>query len=219
MPGEPVPGEPVPARMSATSPAPPSRPTSDPAAAVGRDPGGGPGAVAVEPSVTTRAGERLVRAEWTRLAARFPVLARTRLRVNPRLRSTLGRALRGGRGGPDAVVEVARWLLVEGDTRAIVDTTRHEAAHVLAAHEDPTTTPHGPVWRRWARRLGARPERLCRDPALAARSPTARLGPKWDLTCRACSRRVGLRFRLDRDWLPRVRSGCCSASVDAAALR
>lgn len=165
-----------------------------------------------------RAGERLVRAEWDRLCGCFEPLTSARIRINPRLRSVLGRTLRRSDQEPDMMVEIARWLLEEGDAGHILDTVRHESAHVLAGHEDPDAG-HGPIWKRWARRLGARPERSCRDRDLAARSPTARLGPKWALRCWGCQRHVAFRFRLDWDWVGRVRTTCCGAPVDPVPLR
>ena len=65
------------------------------------------------------------------------------------------------RGGSRRITLSAR-LFRPGLEDLLLDTVKHELAH-LADHatRDDGRTCHGPSWREWARRLGARPGRLC----------------------------------------------------------
>ena len=70
----------------------------------------------------------------------------------------------------------------------IIDTVKHEVAHALAGPE----AGHGPVWKEWARKVGAKPER-CADPSKRPKG-------KYLLNCPNCGvieekHRVNKRFR------------------------
>lgn len=81
-----------------------------------------------------------------------------------------------------------------------LDTLRHEAAHALAGPR----AGHGAAWRRWARRLGARPTRC---------HTAATVPGRWRLVCETCgweTRRHRRPRRGSRPACPR----CCGGRWD-----
>ena len=65
------------------------------------------------------------------------------------------------RGGSRRITLSAR-LFRPGLEDLLLDTLKHELAHLAdQVTRDDGRTCHGSSWREWARRLGARPERLC----------------------------------------------------------
>lgn len=144
--------------------------------------------------------EQVARNEWRRLQAMHPALQGIPLKVNKRLRKTLGRArFRGkdpetGRYLPYCL-EIAGWV-AEAETmrRQVEDTVRHEAAHFLAGHE----AGHGPVWKAWAKKVGANPER-CADLTTEQRMEREQIvgADKWLIECEPCGV-SGTRSRLGR---------------------
>jgi hypothetical protein len=87
----------------------------------------------------------------------FP--AELQLRISKRMSSGLG--LHTHRNGVSRIT-VAERLFRPGLECILWDTVKHELAHVLDLATNPAgRTSHGPRWREWAARLGARPTRLC----------------------------------------------------------
>jgi len=76
--------------------------------------------------------------------------------------------------GSSRRITLAARLFRPGLEDLLFDTVKHELAHLAdqATREDGRTC-HGPSWRAWARRLGARPERLCRS------AEVNRAGVRW----------------------------------------
>lgn len=81
------------------------------------------------------------------------------------------------------------------------DAARHEIAHALD-YETRGESGHDAVWRAWARRCGARPERLARDVNLPL------TGARYVGICPHCARQYPFYRRLRR---PRVCARCCDA--------
>lgn len=138
--------------------------------------------------------ERILRQEWRRLRSEHPALQPVSFNVNGRLRRKLGHCR--FRFGKPYEIEVARSLTLDPRLQEqALETLRHEAAHALAGYE----AGHGPEWKRWASRLGARPTAACRsgdlttDEQRALRETTARQA-KWTVGCRECVT-VGHRHR------------------------
>ena len=80
-------------------------------------------------------------------------------------------------GEPKRITISKRWIpyLTPDETK---DTILHEIAHAIAGHK----AGHGPKWRKVARNIGAKPERLADIPpeiSTRLRRHTA----KWKLTC------------------------------------
>jgi len=71
-------------------------------------------------------------------------------------------------------IELSVHFVERNGPEAVRDTLLHEVAHALAGRE----AGHGPAWRVWCRRLGARPER----PSFEADMPQGR----WQATCGGC---------------------------------
>jgi len=63
---------------------------------------------------------------------------------------------------------VLYWPLHDGDLDWFEDTIRHEVAHILACREVGVYEHHGPTWRAWAMRLGARPRSTNRQDQVLA---------------------------------------------------
>jgi predicted SprT family Zn-dependent metalloprotease len=82
------------------------------------------------------------------------------VRISRRMTSALGSC---SYVGTSRRITISERLFRPGLEALLWDTVKHELAHladqVTSAHG---RSDHGPRWRRWARRLGARPERLCR---------------------------------------------------------
>ncbi len=81
------------------------------------------------------------------------------LRISASMTSALGSCLKRG---DSHRITISERLFRVGLEPILWDTVKHEVAHLL----DQTTSPsgrssHGPRWREWAIRLGARPERRC----------------------------------------------------------
>ncbi len=101
----------------------------------------------------------------------FP--SRLHLRISRRMTRALGSS--SVRGGWRRIT-VAERLFRPGLEDILWETVKHEVAHLLdEVTRDDGRSSHGPTWRQWARRLGARPERLC-TPAEVTRIELARRG-------------------------------------------
>jgi predicted SprT family Zn-dependent metalloprotease len=98
------------------------------------------------------------------------------VRISRRMTSALGSC---SYAGASRRVTISERLFRPGLEDLLWDTVKHELAHladqVTSAHG---TSCHGPSWREWARRLGARPERLCapRDARRIEAAPGRRRG-------------------------------------------
>lgn len=81
------------------------------------------------------------------------------VRISRRMTSRLG--LLSARGGSHRIT-LSQRLFRPGLEAILWDTVKHELAHLADLVTSPgARTSHGPNWQAWARRLGARPERLC----------------------------------------------------------
>lgn len=81
------------------------------------------------------------------------------LRISRKMTSRLGLFTHRGESYR---VTVSHRLFRPGLEAILWDTVKHELAHLADLVTSPDgRTSHGPRWREWARRLGARPERLC----------------------------------------------------------
>lgn len=143
---------------------------------------------------------------WRDLQAQHRQLAGWNLVVNGRMSSAAGRCKYDRRE-----VHIAGWHLRRSRRRQVVDTLLHEAAHALAG----PGTNHGPLWQRWAVRLGADPRRTL--PAEVWRdSPAAARPPRWLARCRRCGQRYRRQKRPRRR---RVVCGRCGGALVWADLR
>jgi hypothetical protein len=80
------------------------------------------------------------------------------LRISKRMTSSLGLC---ARAGDTHRVTIAERLFRPGLEEILFDTVKHELAHLADQNTSPTgRSSHGRRWKEWARRLGARPERL-----------------------------------------------------------
>jgi hypothetical protein len=80
------------------------------------------------------------------------------LRISKRMTSSLGLC---ARAGDTHRVTIAERLFRPGLEDILFDTVKHELAHLADQNTSPNgRSSHGPRWKEWARRLGARPERL-----------------------------------------------------------
>jgi hypothetical protein len=88
--------------------------------------------------------------EWDRLRGLYPQLLGWALQEDHRAYARHGITWCGRR-----TIGLSTWVweLNGSDNPHSLDTLRHEAAHAIAGYE----AGHGPVWRRWAVRLGAQP--------------------------------------------------------------
>lgn len=101
-------------------------------------------------------------------------------------------------------IRLADHLFRPENADALEDTFLHEVAHLLAGSRE----GHGPLWKYWAKRLGAKPERC----------GTVESGPQanWHVFCRNCDRVVARRFRRPTKLLNgRYQSRCCKSGLDA----
>lgn len=81
-----------------------------------------------------------------------------RLRISRRMTSSLGLC---ARAGDTHRITIAERLFRPGLEEILFDTVKHELAHLAdQATSENGRSSHGPRWKEWARRLGARPERL-----------------------------------------------------------
>jgi hypothetical protein len=96
-----------------------------------------------------------VRAEWAHALPED-----LQLRISRSMTSALGRCTYAGAARR---ITIAERLFRPGLEDILWDTVKHELAHVAdQATRSSARSDHGPRWKEWARRLGARPERLCR---------------------------------------------------------
>jgi hypothetical protein len=80
------------------------------------------------------------------------------LRISKRMTSSLGLC---ARAGDTHRVTIAERLFRPGLEEILFDTVKHELAHLADQNTSPSgRSSHGPRWKEWARRFGARPERL-----------------------------------------------------------
>ena len=138
-------------------------------------------------------------AEWTALQNEYPTaLQDWTLRINRRAMTKLGACKY-----MTQEIEISIHLLKNGTWAMVRDTLRHEVAHVLAGSH----RGHGPVWKVWAKKLGARPERT-------ARGEKAKAMPehKWGIYCQECREVVARRHRR-RMKLHRKQCGKCGGSL------
>ncbi|MQA91168.1 MAG: hypothetical protein GEU90_13195 [Gemmatimonas sp.] len=130
--------------------------------------------------------EAALRRQLDTLRQEWPNLRAWRLVINNRMRSCFGRCHYNKRE-----LHLAAWHVKRGEWADVLDTLRHEAAHALAGPK----AGHKQTWRIWAQRLGAEASR-CGSRQAWAKSPAAKDGPKWIVTCRKCGISVSRRRRL-----------------------
>ena len=95
-----------------------------------------------------------------------------------RMRRILGKAYMDVR-----LIRLSSWLAHD----QALETLRHELAHIAVGKG--SRTPHGPMWKEWAVRLGAEPRAIARNPPAHADSlPSHRV--YFALECNQC----GVRF-------------------------
>jgi len=110
----------------------------------------------------------------TRFGGRLPDSIPVRL--SSRMVSSLGHMLPADDEGPRRVAEIALNvdLMLPGNGAERIDTLLHEMAHA-ADYLETGSRGHGSSWRRWARRVGARPERLYDKPFVRRRRRRTRV--------------------------------------------
>ncbi len=111
----------------------------------------------------------------TRFGGRLPETIPVRL--SSRMVSSLGHMLPAEEdGGPRRVAEIALNvdLMLPGNGAERVDTLLHEMAHA-ADYLETGNRGHGASWRRWARRVGARPDRIYDRPVVRRRRRRSRV--------------------------------------------
>lgn len=114
------------------------------------------------------------------------------VKINARFTYLLGRATYELN-----LIEITRHL-TSADRGQIIDTARHEYAHLLAYKRyDSRIAPHGPEWRQAALDCGAMPQRCAPTHSLsrAYRAATRRPSDTTILQCPGCQRRQSLRVR------------------------
>ena len=118
--------------------------------------------------------------------------------VNHRTKRRLGRCRYSQK-----VIEVSAWILA--DPVEARDTILHELAHALAGPE----AGHGPVWKAWAVKVGAKPEQY------ACLSETLRAVPrhKWKSACMKCGHEYR-RIRLSKRLKLTAHCGLCKRSPE-----
>lgn len=128
--------------------------------------------------------ERTLRAEWRRIRAEHnDRLAGCSFKINGRFKRRLGVCRTRRSDGMPVSVEIAASLMAPGLEQQAMDTLYHEVAHALAGH----AAGHGPAWKAWCRRLGAKPERLANltsdERAILS---NAQGTPLWTVGCQDC---------------------------------
>lgn len=106
--------------------------------------------------------------------------------------------------GKKGRVEISRFLL-DNDLDDILNTIRHEVAHVIAGK----AAGHGYAWKAACKKTGARPERCGR--AMVSEEAVAR----YELVCAECGV-IGTRHKATaalKRKLPRCRCGKCSSPL------
>ena len=88
------------------------------------------------------------------------------------------------RGIGPVKIKLSKWLAVEPD-EAILDTIRHEIAHIYAVNDG--CYDHGPLWESYAIKLGARPESVSMRQVYVP--------AKYEVRCKCCT---GLAIRAER---------------------
>lgn len=154
-----------------------------------------------------RSREIALRREFDTLQNEWPALVGWSLVINERMRSVFGRCNYGRRA-----LYLPGWHVDHGEWADVLDTLRHEAAHALAG----PTAGHGPKWRSWARRLGSEARR-CGSREAWAKSPAAKDGPKWSISCRKCGLVTHLRRR-SAGW-ERARHRGCGGRLEWVQVR
>jgi predicted SprT family Zn-dependent metalloprotease len=77
-------------------------------------------------------------------------------------------------------IQISRHLVRLNEHAEIMDTIRHEIAHALAG----SRAGHGPEWKRWAVKVGARP-------VATADVETAKMEFRYEGFCKLCSKKLG----------------------------
>lgn len=98
-------------------------------------------------------------------------------------------------------IGISSWLLElnDADHREVIDTLRHEVAHVLAG----PGTGHGAIWRRYAMAVGAKPRATCNAERCGLVTPRSKSEIKG--TCGICGTKFG---RLRRPRKPMCCGDC-----------
>jgi predicted SprT family Zn-dependent metalloprotease len=96
---------------------------------------------------------KIILDEWDRLRAAFPELQRWALQEDKRAYSRHGITWFGKR-----VIGLSSWVWELNTTHdePLLDTLRHEVAHVLAGY----AARHGSTWKSWAEKMGAIPQAI-----------------------------------------------------------
>ena len=156
-----------------------------------------------EPGLSEDAAERRERAlARTRELLREHGLPRWEVRVNRRMSRTLGRCDHRTRR-----IELADWVFQRCPPDEIEDLVLHEVAHALAG----PGAGHGPVWKRIALELGARPTACTQADGWT--SPAQDRPRKVRLECLACGH---LFRRKNRIRVERYRCSQCGGTTARA---
>ena len=131
---------------------------------------------------------------WMELREEYPDETKGwRLCFDSRPKSRLGQC----RYGPKEVAVSAFYVDGTAPMEGVLDTIRHEVAHILAGPR----AKHGPKWKNWARRVGAKPNR-CGDVAISHMPKR-----KYQGLCRGCDK-VGARRHRRTDLSNRYHPKC-----------
>ena len=93
-------------------------------------------------------------------------------------------------------LRLSRHLVRNNDEAEVRDTILHEIAHIKASH----AAGHGPIWKQWARKVGARPVR-CADS-----TQVLMVQAKYIVVCTMCetvTRKAHKRVKLERRYCRR----------------
>ena len=113
-------------------------------------------------------------------------------------------------------LRLSRHLIALNDESEVLDTIRHEIAHILSDRSANTLEafrerkqnggmPHGPEWRRMARNVGARPEATCSTATMPA--------PAFRLVCGCCGTVLQTAHRRNRKTLLKSHTRCGRAGI------
>lgn len=125
--------------------------------------------------------------EFNRIAERYPQSFHGwKLEFSDRSVMSAGWARYGKR-----IVTVSTWLAHAPD-EDIIDTVRHECAHVLS-WEGNQDGSHGPLWKEWAVLLGAKPKAHYPEELMEVAQKVN--PPKYEVYCPPCDFTLCLRHR------------------------
>lgn len=106
-------------------------------------------------------------------------------------------------------LRLSRYLVDLNDETEVRETILHEIAHIKAGVHN----GHNHVWKKWCRKVGAKPER-CYNP-----SQLNLVEPNYLIDCAACDEVIGKRMRRVRDISKLYCKKCGPSSVGRLKLR